>query len=134
MARFADGMDRKWQIVCSASAISLLGLLFASQTGAVGLIMVGVLLTCANNWMSVAFHAFQSELFPTDVRAQAVGFVYSWSRFSGIFTSLMIGFFLSRFGVGGVFAFIAAAMVAAALAVGLFGPRTKGLSLEAIAH
>ena len=67
------------------------------------------------------------------VWAQAVGFVYSWSRFSAIFTSLMIGFFLNHFGVNGVFAFIAAAMLVVVLVIGVFGPRTKGLALEAIA-
>jgi putative MFS transporter len=134
IARFADGMDRKWQIVWSASLIAVLGLLFARQTGAAGLVGFGVLLTCVNNWMSVAFHAYQPELFPTQVRAQAVGFVYSWSRFSAIFTSLMIGFLLNHFGVNGVFVFIAVAMAVAALSIGLFGPRTNGLALEAIAR
>src|SRR5262245_539199 len=98
VARFADAIDRKWQIVWSAAAIAVLGLLFARQTAPAALIMTGVALTCANNWMSVAFHAYQTELFPTEVRAQAVGFVYSWSRFSAIFTSLVIGFLLARFG------------------------------------
>jgi MFS transporter, putative metabolite:H+ symporter len=93
-----------------------------------------VMLTCSNNWMSVAFHAYQAELFPTRVRAQAVGFVYSWSRFSAIFTSLMIGFFLGRFGVGGVFAFIAASMFVIVLAIGIFGPHTRGLALESISR
>jgi putative MFS transporter len=134
IARFADGMDRKWQIVWSASAIAVLGLLFARQTGAAGLILFGVLLTCVNNWMSVAFHAYQPELFPTEVRAQAVGFVYSWSRFSAIFTSLIIGFLLSHFGVNGVFIFIAVAMIVAAVSIGVYGPPTRGLALEAIAH
>jgi putative MFS transporter len=111
-ARFADAMDRKWQIVCSAAAIAVFGLLF-SQTSGLALIIVGVLLTCSNNWMSVAFHAYQAELYPTAIRAQAVGFVYSWSRFSAIFTSLIIGFLLGRFGATGVFVFIAGAMAVA---------------------
>ena len=68
-----------------------------------------------------------------EVWAQAVGFVYSWSRFSAIFTSLLIGLLLNRFGVSGVFVFVAAAMIVAALAIGMFGPRTSGLALEAIA-
>ena len=46
-------------------AIAALGLLFARQSGAAGLVVFGVLLTCVNNWMSVAFHAYQPELFPT---------------------------------------------------------------------
>ena len=130
----ADKLERKWQIVWSAICIGGFGLLFARQRDPGWLIVLGVMLTCSNNWMSVAFHAYQAELFPTRVRAQAVGFVYSWSRFSAIFTSLMIGFFLERFGVGGVFAFIAVSMFAIVLAIGIFGPRTRGLALESISH
>jgi putative MFS transporter len=130
----ADKLERKWQIVWSAICIGGFGLLFARQTEPGWLIVLGVMLTCSNNWMSVAFHAYQAELFPTPVRAQAVGFVYSWSRFSAIFTSLMIGFFLGRFGVGGVFGFIAASMLAIVLAIGIFGPRTRGLPLESISR
>jgi MFS transporter, putative metabolite:H+ symporter len=130
----ADKFERKWQILWSAVCIGGFGLLFARQNQPGWLILLGVMLTCSNNWMSVAFHAYQAELFPTPVRAQAVGFVYSWSRFSAIFTSLMIGFFLQRFGVGGVFAFIAASMVVIVLAIGIFGPRTRGLALESISH
>ena len=128
----ADKLERKWQIVWSAICIGGFGLLFARQREPGWLIVLGVMLTCSNNWLSVAFHAYQAELFPTSVRAQAVGFVYSWSRFSAIFTSLMIGFFLGRFGVGGVFAFIAASMLTIVLAIGIFGPRTRGLALESI--
>jgi MFS transporter, putative metabolite:H+ symporter len=82
--------------------------------------------------MSIAFHTYQAELFPTRIRAQAVGFVYSWSRLSAIFTSFLIGFFLRDFGTRGVFAFIAAAMAVVMLAIGIFGPRTRGLALEDI--
>ena len=130
----ADKFERKWQIVWSAVCIGGFGLLFAFQSQPGWLILLGVLLTCSNNWMSVAFHTYQAELFPTPVRAQAVGFVYSWSRFSAIFTSLIIGFFLQYFGVSGVFTFIAASMVVIVLVIGSFGPRTRGLALEAIAH
>ncbi len=130
----ADRFERKWQIVWSAACIAVFGLLFAGQKQPVLLILLGVLLTCSNNWMSVAFHTYQAELFPTPVRAQAVGFVYSWSRFSAIFTSLMIGFFLQRYGVGGVFAFIAASMLVVVLAIAIFGPRTRGLALESISR
>jgi MFS transporter, putative metabolite:H+ symporter len=130
----ADRFERKWQIVWSAACIGLFGVLFARQRNPLWLIVMGVLLTCANNWMSVSFHTYQAELFPTRVRARAVGFVYSWSRFSAIFTSLMIGFFLRDFGVPGVFTFIAVSMLAVVLSIGIFGPRTRGLALEMISH
>ena len=132
--RIADQLERKWQIVWSSLCIAGSGLLFARQSQPGWLILLGVILTCSNNWMSVAFHTYQAELFPTPVRAQAVGFVYSWSRFSAIFTSLMIGFFLQHSGVRGVFAFIAGSMLLIVIAIGGFGPRTRGLSLESISH
>ena len=130
----ADKVERKWQIVAAALCIGVFGLLFSRQRDASLLIVFGVLLTCSNNWMSTAFHAYQPELFPTRVRAQAVGFVYSWSRLSAIFTSFLIGFFLRDFGVAGVFTFIAASMLVVMLAIGIFGPRTGGLALEDISH
>ena len=130
----ADKFERKWQIVTAAICIALFGLLFSRQRDASLLIVFGVLVTCSNNWMSVAFHAYQPELFPTRVRAQAVGFVYSWSRLSAIFTSFLIGFFLRDFGVVGVFTFIAGSMLMVIFSIGLFGPRTRGLALEDISH
>ncbi len=130
----ADRTERKWQIVVSAISIAVFGLLFAAQRNPVWLVACGVMLTCSNNCMSFAFHAYQSELFPTRVRAQAVGFVYSWSRLSAIFSSFLIGFFLRDFGVTGVFAFIAVSMLAVVLSIGIFGPRTRGLALEVISR
>ena len=79
---FADRFERKWQIALAALGIAAFGLLFAQQTSALGVIVCGVLITLCNNWMSFSFHAYQAELYPTRIRAQAVGFVYSWSRFS----------------------------------------------------
>ena len=87
----------------------------------------------ANNWLSFSFHAYQAELFPTRIRAQAVGFVYSWSRFSVIFTSFIIAFFLGRYGTIGVFSFIAGAMLIVFIVISLFGPAVTRRRLEAIA-
>jgi putative MFS transporter len=130
---FADRFERKWQIVAAAVGTAVTGLLFVRQHGAIALILCGVLITLCNNLLSYAYHAYQSELYPTRVRARAVGFVYAWSRLSTVFTSLMIGFVLGHFGTGGVFTFIAASMGVVCLCIGVFGPRTRALSLEQIA-
>jgi MFS transporter, putative metabolite:H+ symporter len=96
--------------------------------------MIGILLTLSNNILSSAFHTYQAELYPTRIRARAVGFVYSWSRLSVVFSSFAIAFFLHRFGVPGVFALIAGSMVVVILAIALLGPRTGKLGLEQIAR
>ena len=130
---FADRFERKWQIAWAAAGVAAFGLLFAQQTSAAGVIVCGLLITLCNNWMSFSFHAYQAELYPTRIRAQAVGFVYSWSRFSAIFSGFIIAFFLSRYGTIGVFSFIAGAMAIVFVVIGVFGPPVTKRRLEAIA-
>jgi putative MFS transporter len=131
---FADRTERKWQIVTAACGTACFGLLFTLSSHPAWLIFCGVAITASNNLLSYSFHAYQPELFPTRVRARAVGFVYSFSRLSTVFTSFMIAFFLQRFGTPGVFGFIFAAMLGVVLSIGLFGPRTRGLALEEISR
>jgi putative MFS transporter len=129
----ADKLERKWQIAWAAVAIAVFGLLFAQQRTVLGVTLCGILITFSNNWLSFSFHAYQTELYPTRIRAQAVGFVYSWSRFSTIFSGFIIAFFLGRYGTTGVFAFIAAAMAVVFVVIAVFGPATTHRRLEAIA-
>ena len=131
---FADRFERKWQIAGAAAGIAVFGLLFAQQTTAAGVIVFGLLITLCNNWMSFSFHAYQAELYPTRIRAQAVGFVYSWSRFSAIFSGFMIAFFLGHYGTIGVFSFIAGAMAVVIVVIAGFGPPVTKRRLEAIAR
>jgi putative MFS transporter len=127
-----DRFERKWLIVLAAFAIAAFGLVFGQTTAAVPLIALGVALTLSNNVLSFAFHGYQAELYPTRIRAMAVGFVYSWSRLSAVFSAFAIAFSLEWFGVAGVFALIAGSMLIVMLAIGLLGPRTSNLSLDAI--
>jgi MFS transporter, putative metabolite:H+ symporter len=133
-AAIADRLERKWQIVASAAAIAVSGILFGQVTAAALLIFFGVLLTLANNILSFSCHAYQAELYPTRIRALAVGFVYSFSRISVVFSSFVIGFVLDRAGVPGVFTLIAGSMLIVMLAIGLLGPRTNNLALETISQ
>ena len=66
------------------------------------LIAFGSLVTVSNVLLSCSYHAYMSELYRTRRRARAVGFVYSFSRLSTVFSSFMIAFFLQRFGSIGV--------------------------------
>jgi len=130
----ADRMERKWQLVCAGLCIGIFTYLFAIQESAALVILFGVLVTLSNNWMSFALHNYQSELFPTRIRARAVGFVYGWSRVSAAFAGLLIGFFLKEGGTPAVALFIAGAMAIMIVTIGGFGPRTRHLALEEISH
>jgi MFS transporter, putative metabolite:H+ symporter len=131
---FADRMERKWQVAASSIGMTIIGLIFSVQTAVAALIALGALQTMLMTWLSFSFHNYQAEMFPTRIRARAVGFVYSWSRFSAIFTGFFVAFFLKSFGVPGVFVLIGGAMIVVAAVIGLFGPRTNQLALEEIAR
>jgi putative MFS transporter len=128
----AERYERKWQIVGAAVGTAAFGLLFATHTAPLELVVLGILITLMNSLLGYSSHAYQAELFPTRMRARAVGFVYSWGRLSTAFTSLIVGFLFQRSGSAGVFALIALAMFVVVVAVGVFGPRTRGLTLEQI--
>ena len=129
----SDRFERKWTIVILALLVAGFGLGFGNSIAPAAVISFGALLTLANYWFSAAFHAYQSELFPTRLRATGVGFTYSWSRLSAAFTSLLIGAVLVH-GVPMVFALLAAAMILVAGIVGFLGPRTNGMVLEELSR
>ena len=106
---FVDKLERKWMVAAGALLAAVAGLLLSriTQNSNFALFtVIGAGVAIGNSLMSLSYHTYQSELFPTPMRARAVGFVY--------------------------FILISAAMVVVALTVGLFGPRTRGLALEQI--
>jgi MFS transporter, putative metabolite:H+ symporter len=130
----ADRVERKWQIVIAAAGSLACGLAFAQQSRAVALVMCGVALTVCNMVLSYAYHAYQSELYPTRLRARAVGFAYSFSRLAAMASGFAVAFLLRASGTRAVFGFLAFCMVIVMLAVALLGPRTRGIGLEELAE
>jgi len=132
---FVDKVERKWLVAAGALLAAAAGLLmsrFTQNSNFALFTVIGAGVALGNSLMSLSYHTYQSELFPTPMRARAVGFVYSFSRLSAIFSSYIIAATLDRAGSVGVFALISAAMLVVALSVGLFGPKTRGLALEQI--
>jgi putative MFS transporter len=128
----ADRFERKHVIVVMAALNIVCGLTFSQVSAPLIIVSLGICLTLSSNIISFTYHAYQQELYPTNIRVRAVGFVYSWSRFSAIFSSFVIAYVLGQFGVGGVFIFISSAMLVVIIAIGAFGPRTRGVALEEI--
>lgn len=129
---FTSQLENKWQIVLSSLMTVIFGTLFALQTNPVLLIICGFLITFSNAWLTCSYHAYQTEIFPTHIRARAVGFCYSFSRLSTAFSSILIGVILQYAGTHGVIAFIVLSMLMVMLSVGVFGPKTRGIRLENI--
>ena len=97
-------------------------------------LLLGALVTISNIVLSFSYHTYQTELYPTRVRTRAIGFVYSFGRLATIVSGFAIAATLRAFGTIGVFVFIATCMAIVVVAVGAFGPPTKGLALEDTSH
>jgi MFS transporter, putative metabolite:H+ symporter len=129
----AERLERKRAIVVLALLMAVTGLGFPFASHASTIVGIGAALTIFSYWFSAVLHAYQAELFPTRARATGVGFTYSWSRLSAVFSTLIIGALLAK-GIIAVFIFIAAAMVGVAVVVGFWGPRTNAIALEQISQ
>jgi putative MFS transporter len=125
------GLERKWIICGAAVAISAFGMAFSQLAQPALLILSGVLITAANMTMSYAYHAYQTEVFPTSIRARASSLVYSMSRVSATFSGFIVAYVLREAGVGGVFGLITSAMFVVIIAIATFGPNVRGKPLDA---
>jgi putative MFS transporter len=130
-ASFADKLERKWIICGACAAIIAFGMAFSQFREPALLILSGVLLTAANMTMSYAYHAYQTEVFPTSIRARASGLVYSMSRVSAMLSGFIVAYMLREAGVGGVFGLITAAMIVVIVLIAAFGPNVRGKLLDA---
>jgi putative MFS transporter len=130
----ADKVERKWMIVYSALAVIVFGTMFSQMREVGPLIVLGLLISLSGSALSVAYHSYQTELFPTRIRCRAAGLVYSFSRVGASMSGFIIAYLLRDFGVIGVFVGISVAMLICMVAIGGFGPKTRGMRLEEISH
>ena len=91
-------------------------------------------LTAASNVFSNAYHIYQAEIFPTRIRASAVGGAYSLSRLTGALLPFLSVAILDGLGATAVFLGSAALLVALCVDVAVLGPRSTGRSLEAVSR
>ncbi len=126
----AETFERKWQLVLAAIGIAGFGFGFAFAPNLPLMLLSGVLMTLCNNWLIAVFHPYAAELFPTRIRARAIGLTYCWSRISAIFVGYWVAAILAVDGQVGVFVMISAGMFCIVVSLGLLGPRTNGRRLE----
>ena len=129
----ADRVERKWLIVASAFGVALFGTAFAMSAQAPFVIAFGLLVTLSNTVLASNGTAYQSEVFPTEIRGRALGFVHSIGRLTGIASSFIVALLLERAGVSAVFVLIGGSMLIVMVSIGVFGPRTNNRALDEIA-
>ncbi|MER7203240.1 MFS transporter [Streptomyces sp. CB01635] len=127
-----ERFERRTLIIVAALGQAFFGVLFGFADAAWLIVGSGFLLTLCSNVFSNAFHVYQAEIFPTNLRSSAIGIAYSLSRLVSVILPFIALSVLEDLGATAVFAGSAALMVLLCLNVGLLGPKTKGLALDAI--
>jgi putative MFS transporter len=125
-----ERFERKHLIVASSLVMGVLGITFGFARVPWLILAAGFLLTATSNVFSNAFHIYQAEIFPTRIRATAVGAAYSLSRLSGAILPFISVSVLDNLGASAVFIGSAAIMAMIAIDVAWLGPRSTGLKLE----
>jgi MFS transporter, putative metabolite:H+ symporter len=108
------------------------GVLFATVSAPAMIILFGLLTTAASNVFSNIYHVYQAEIFPSDVRATAVGWTYSVSRLSSAALPFILIPVLDNYGATAMFAAVLIALAATIAVIAPIGPRTTGKSLDDI--
>ncbi len=124
--------ERKYLVMASVVAMAGCGILFATVPSPALIIVFGLLTTAASNVFSNVYHVYQAEIFPSDVRATAVGWTYSVSRLSSAALPFILIPVLDKYGAAAMFGVVLAALAVTIAVVAPLGPRTTGRSVEEI--
>jgi MFS transporter, putative metabolite:H+ symporter len=124
--------ERKYLVIASVVAMAACGIMFATVDSSALIVVFGLLTTAASNVFSNIYHVYQAEIFPSDVRATAVGWTYSVSRLSSAALPFILIPVLDNYGPTAMFAVVIAALAVTIAVIAPIGPRTTERSLEDI--
>jgi MFS family permease len=125
----ADTFGRRRAYVAYLMVAAALVPLYGLATNPTTLLVLGPLVAFFGTGYFSGFAALTSELFPTSVRATAMGLSYNIGRGLSAFAPFLVGALAARHGLGSAFFLQAGAFFAAAL-LALALPETRGKALD----
>ncbi|UNT00557.1 MFS transporter [Streptomyces tubbatahanensis] len=124
-ALVTDRFERKWCLVAFAVVIAGCGLLYGLTFNPLLIVCFGFLVNLFERGYTALAYAYSPELFDTRSRALGTGISYGIGRLSNAAGPLVIAALYNRTGYQSVFWFIAGTWIVGALALAVFGPRTR---------
>ena len=125
----ADRLGRKGAFVLYLVAAALLVPLYAMARSSTTLMVMGIAVAFFGTGFFSGSGLIASEIFPTAIRARALGVTYNGARMISAVSPLIIGWFGQKHGLDVAFYLCAGAFLLAALAV-LPLPETRGRDLR----
>lgn len=126
----ADSIGRKAAFIIYFMASALAVPVYTLISTPTMLLIAGPVVAFFGTGFYSGFAPTFAELFPTNVRATAQGFIYNTGRAISALAPAMVGFLATSFGLGGALTFTAGFFVLAGLIVLFFLPETKGAELQ----
>jgi putative MFS transporter len=120
-----DRFERKWLLASFGSAIAVCGLLYGLTFNPILIIVFGFLVNMLERGYTALAYAYSPELFDTHGRSLGTGVSYGLGRLSNAAGPLIIAALYNGSGYQSVFVFIAGTWMVGALALAVFGPRTR---------
>ncbi|MGC4932225.1 MFS transporter [Gordonia sp. DT30] len=120
-----ERIQRRTLLIASSIAVAVCGTIFGVGIDAVVIVAAGFLTGLASVVQSNVSHIYLAELFPTHMRAGAIGRPYALSRVVSAVLPLVAVPVLDAAGAGTVYVACAALVLIMAAAVQILGPKTN---------
>jgi MFS transporter, putative metabolite:H+ symporter len=134
-ATVTDRFERKWCLAVFGTGIAVCGLLYGLTFNPILIVVFGFLVNLLERGYTALAYAYSPELFDTHGRSLGTGVSYGLGRLSNAVGPLIIAALYTGAGYHSVFFFIAGTWLVGAVALALFGPRTRrarlGTTVEA---
>jgi MFS transporter, putative metabolite:H+ symporter len=128
-----DKFGRKITSICTFILAGVMAMIFANAETPTELIIIGFIMFFFVQVAGNSMQIFASEVFPTNARASGFGWAAGVGRLATAFIMPTILWIQTGFGLGTVFACLAALLFIAAIAVTQLGPEARQKSLDEIA-
>ncbi|MBZ6231662.1 MFS transporter [Streptomyces olivaceus] len=124
-ALVTDRFERKWCLVAFGTLIAVCGLLYGLTFDPVLIIVFGFLVNLFERGYTALGYAYSPELFDTRGRSLGTSVSYGLGRLSNAAGPLIVAALYNGHGYQSVFYFIAGTWLFGAIALSVFGPRTR---------
>jgi putative MFS transporter len=125
-----EWLDRKYTILLSFVSIAAFGTLFAHSRSPAQIMTFAGATVFFISLGSTAIYTYTPEVYPTEIRATAMGIASAWGRVGAVTMLLIFGRFFAIFHKSLLFLVIAPVLIIAAIVVLCFGPSTRGRPLQ----
>ncbi|MEE1801047.1 MFS transporter [Streptomyces sp. NPDC101062] len=124
-----DRFERKWCLVAFGTIIAFCGLLYGLTFDPILIVVFGFLVNLFERGYTALGYAYSPEVFDTRSRSLGTGVSYGLGRLSNAAGPLIIAALYNSSGYQSVFYFIAGTWLFGAVALAVFGPRTRAARL-----